>query len=790
MKKKICLMGISVLAAVLICAATVHAGQEAGTKEETNQAGTAAGRKDSVRAKHSEEKKDEKKEEKKEEKEQTGEDSENKKKEEQEKGDSEKEPEPGEGEDREEGDTTEGGEDIKEEDKEPEKPVIKPVEDMIMPEIQYPEADGKNGYYKSCPDIHIIHRENEAVTRYELTAADGTKKQGSLELADGTTQEAVHLPGGCLKDGDNVLLVWMERKEMDVTEKDDSEEGDLEEGDHLQEKQDSSEEQKNVFSKELHFLIDTKAPEKVRFFYNRAVGRHGIIVNESLEITVKSEDALSGMEAVCYQADDGSSGTIPGGNGTIVVNPGFHGRIRAYAVDQAGNQSEPVVSEPVLCENISPEIYIQAEGGAETWRSGPVKVHVDVSDPGLSSGIRSLKCYSAGRVVLQEENPGSTGEACMQADFVVDAVSEHGNGIPVIAEAVDWAGNYHTQTILLYIDSAAPVIQSEGIHDQMIAGEAVKGRIDFKEENILAYRKLEIWTINSDKTRKLLEKKEGGQDMSAAVQANGWEVSLEEDGIYEIYAAAKDLAGHESERRYQVIVDKSNPVIRYVDQLQGVYVPYFQWNYGKEDVVQDATEYSYEIRLDGRFYRTGTRVEEEGVRMLQVEAVDAAGNRSTAEAVFQIDHTPPQIRICDVENGLSYEELAAVSISVDGKGEYLKGVQVNSEKKRLEAGCQIYQQTFEEPGDYLIRVLAEDLAGNQESGQVTFRIEERKRMAAGMWKPVTKILRNENTPASPAAEDEDIEQENRMAGICLVFCLASAVAAFGFRQWRGHRPPR
>lgn len=115
-------------------------------------------------------------------------------------------------------------------------------------------------------------------------------------------------------------------------------------------------------------------------------------------------------------------------------------------------------------------------------------------------------------------------------------------------------------------------------------------------------------------------------------------------------------------------MDKTNPVIRYVDQMQGAYVPYFQWNYGKEEVVQDDTEYSYEIRLDGRFYNTGTRVEDEGVRMLQVEAVDAAGNKSTAEAIFQIDHTPPRIRIYDVENGTSYEEAAAVSISVDGKG--------------------------------------------------------------------------------------------------------------------------
>lgn len=804
MKKKICLMGISIFALILICAITVQAGQAAvknGDDVKTG-VGTEKGKAlvkslqdtekeqdvEGIKANHeqavdSADKKEDKK--------QTGEDSEKNEKDEQkedeqkkdetEKGDGGKEPDPAEGEGTEEG------------DQEPQKPVIKPVEEMLMPEIEYPEPDGKNGYYKSCPDIRIIHRESGAVTGYELTAADGSKKQGSLELEEGGTETAINLPEECFHDGENILRVWMERKETDAPDKDDKPDKDDAQGksdapekDDAQEKSDAPEE-KIVFSKEIRFSIDTKAPDKVRFFYNRSVEKNRILVNEALEITVKSEDTGSGVDAVCYQAGDGVSGTLPGGSGTVVLNPGFRGTIQAYAVDKAGNQSEPSASETILCENISPEIYIQAEGSGESWHSGPVKVHVDVADSGLSAGIRSLKCYSAGMPVVQEEHLSSAGVVHMQADFVVDASSEGGNGIPVIAEAIDWAGNYHTENVLLYIDNAAPVIQSDAIHDKMITGEALKGRIHFREENIFAYRKLEIWKTESDGTRKLQEKKEGGQEMPPGFLEAGWDVSLEEDGVYEIYAAAGDLAGHKSEQRYQVIVDKTNPVIRYVDQMQGAYVPYFQWNYGKEEVVQDDTDYSYEIRLDGRFYNTGTRVADEGARMLQVEAVDAAGNKSTAEAVFQIDHTPPRIRIYDVENGTSYEETAAVSISVDGKGEYLKGVLVNSEKKKLDAGCQIYQQMFEEPGDYVIKVLAEDLAGNQENEQVTFRIEAQKRMAGGMWKPVTKIIKNESAAASYVEEDEDTKKENGTAVVYLVLCLMAAGAAFGFRQRWIHR---
>ena len=175
---------------------------------------------------------------------------------------------------------------------------------------------------------------------------------------------------------------------------------------------------------------------------------------------------------------------------------------------------------------------------------------------------------------------------------------------------------------------------------------------------------------------------------------------------------------------------------------------------------------------------------EGGSRLLQVEAVDAAGNKSTAEAVFQIDHTPPKIRIYDVQDGISYEEMAAVSVSVDGKGEYLKGITVNSEKKRLETGCQIFRQTFQEPGDYQIRVLAEDLAGNQENEQVTFRIEEQKRMSGNVWKPVTKIFRNNNvTTGSQKTTVDNVEEPNRLAALCLALCLGLVVLTAVLRQW-------
>jgi len=746
------------------------------------------------------------------------------------------------------------------------------MEDLLMPEILYEEADGNQGYYKAAPEVRIIHKQADAVTKYEFLSADNSKKTGSLELMDGQGQESIYLGKEDFKDGRNVLRVWMEKdltgpdengeegngtggsgtggNELEGSDAGESSSGEGSGGNEAQENgsgesnsEDSSMEEngsaeygagkngsgdsrtdrdgtdgaslaengsvekaeedavddfskndtlkkdflptaepETVFEKEIHFLIDTKKPSKVNFLYNRAIRDDSILTNEPIELTLKSTDEGSGMEAIYYRTGDGAAGTMTGDSGSLILNPGFHGRVEAYAVDKAGNRSESGMSAVLLCESQPPDIRIEAEGKIDAWRSDPLRVNVKVLDPDLSSGIQCLKCYVGGEVTIHRENGYQTGIISMEDGFTVDISSEGGKGIPVVVEVLDWAGNFQSESRLAYIDKNAPAIQSDEIHDHMIAGQPVKGKIRIQEENDLASASMEVWKVTSDKKRELMEEKKKEPEPFSGPQEIEWDITLEEDGVYDIHMTAKDRAGHESRQDSQVIVDQTNPVIRYVDQMQGVYVPYFQWNYGKEEVVQDVTDYSYDIFLDGAFYTAGKKVTKEGVRMLQIKAVDAAGNEATAEAVFQIDHTPPRIRVYDVEDGSSYEDMAAVSISVDGKGEYLKEIRINREKMKLEADCQIFTRSFQEPGDYQILVLAEDLAGNQEKEQITFRIEEQKQLAGKVLKPITRIFRNADPTPARNTRIQNREQEKSPAVFWLVLCFVLAGTASVLRK--------
>ena len=91
-------------------------------------------------------------------------------------------------------------------------------------------------------------------------------------------------------------------------------------------------EPETVFEKEIYFLIDTKKPSKVHFLYNRAIRDDSILTNEPIELTLKSTDEGSGMEAIYDRTGDGAAETLTGDSGSLILNPGFHGRVEAIKV--------------------------------------------------------------------------------------------------------------------------------------------------------------------------------------------------------------------------------------------------------------------------------------------------------------------------------------------------------------------------------------------------------------------------------------------------------------------------
>lgn len=541
--------------------------------------------------------------------------------------------------------------------------------------------------------------------------------------------------------------------------------------------------------------IDVTAPEKVKFQYSDFEEREKVISNEKVELILKSQDKESGVAFIYYEISDGREGKLEGTEGSLILEPEFRGTVNAYAVDQAGNQSEISTSKEIICESTTPEIVLDLHG-TEGWNWDFVPVSVEIQDQEISSGLQSVKCYVNHEVVINEQIDLENAVSLWNGEFTVDIVSLNGSGIPIVVETTDYAGNIQTASRLVYIDRSYPQIEISGSYDKMISGEGVIMEIVAADENILENGKIMVWRNPPKQERSLYIEQMQEQAVPCQKNESGegcvWKLVLEEDGVYEVEVTAQDAAGHQQVLHQTVTVDRTNPIIRFIEQMHGTHIPYFQWNYDVSEMIEEFTEYQYQMTLNGRMYTSGTYVEEEGEKLLSVEVIDAAGNRSTANAVFYIDHTPPEIQAYQLKDGGIYEESAELNLEVGEPGAYLEGIFINSEKVNLTEDSQIFSQTLEEPGEYIVRARAKDLAGNKSELELKFRIEKRS-LAAVLFKPVKKLLSEEGNQEEQKEvqkkeqkkETSDMEggkrgMPERAMGILLFTGIVSGVGIAGY----------
>lgn len=420
--------------------------------------------------------------------------------------------------------------------------------------------------------------------------------------------------------------------------------------------------------------IDVTAPEKVKFQYSDFEEREKVISNEKVELILKSQDKESEVAFIYYEISDGREGKLEGTEGSLILEPEFRGTVNAYAVDQAGNQSEISTSKEIICESTTPEIVLDLHG-TEGWNWDFVPVSVEIQDQEISSGLQSVKCYVNHEVVINEQIDLENAVSLWNGEFTVDIVSLNGSGIPIVVETTDYAGNIQTASRLVYIDRSYPQIEISGSYDKMISGEGVIMEIVAADENILENGKIMVWRNPPKQERSLYIEQMQEQAVPCQKNESGegcvWKLVLEEDGVYEVEVTVQDAAGHQQVLHQTLTVDRTNPIIRFIEQMHGTHIPYFQWNYDVSEMIEEFTEYQYQMTLNGRMYTSGTYVEEEGEKLLSVDVIDAAGNRSTADAVFYIDHTPPEIQAYQLKDGGIYEESAELNLEVGEPGAYL-----------------------------------------------------------------------------------------------------------------------
>ena len=415
----------------------------------------------------------------------------------------------------------------------------------------------------------------------------------------------------------------------------------------------------------------------------------------------------------------------------------------------------------ILIDTKGPQIQMSVPQGFDAWYQQQVTLNVEGDDS--ESGISSISCAVGGKVIGSVERK--------QGSFVITYPSVMQKGVEVTVTAEDKAGNKSVQIKTVYIDKEVPKVTITGAKNYMITSKSivVTGTID--EENGLKDFDMKIIRESTEGTKKKMsvsEWKEEGTKKTVRYL-------LKKDGIYYIEIRATDLSGYTSTQKMQVIIDKTNPVIGYIDTLNQKYMKKFQWNYHPRDIIKDFTTYTYDVRLDGQLYPKGKSVTAEGRHKITVKAIDAAGNKAQAEAEFIIDHTAPEIIFQNIKDGEEYEEECSFQVELGKEEDIIQQIQINGEKQRIDLGLKKYEYTLHECQDYEIVVKATDRAGNEAEKRIYFQIVPKKLFIKRITEPVKKYLGAEHGQEKESSKEANAIQPTMKVPLILKIASVSTI---------------
>lgn len=413
-------------------------------------------------------------------------------------------------------------------------------------------------------------------------------------------------------------------------------------------------------------------------------------------------------------------------------------------------------------DSVRPVIGLEVSGGADIWHKEAAEVLVEASDGSNGSQIAEIICKTGEKIV---------GKSSKEAEkFIITESSQNGKGTPVTIIAADYAGNQTVVTERVFVDRDAPKALIQGVEDYTITSKSVQVSYLAEEENVIQTVRANILKEDIDGKKEETEitewktksRNESGETKKESVQ------TLAEDGLYKLRMDVTDMAGNVSHAERQLIIDKENPVIAHVDELDGKYLKKFSWNYSIEESIKDFTNYTYVMKVDDAFYRPGEKIEKEGGHVLTIEALDSAGNKGEAKARFTVDHTPPVIAFEEIEDGGKYEKEKTFYVRTENVEDQIEYIKINGKKQNRKKQKRGYEIQLNEAKNYEIEVKAKDFAGNEKVSHIGFEICEEKSLWQKIVKPVRKYVfyGNEKVIQDEKMAKED-EKERKKKNIIL-----------------------
>ena len=364
----------------------------------------------------------------------------------------------------------------------------------------------------------------------------------------------------------------------------------------------------------IHFVYtpDTQAPTIA--FTSPADGT--ITDNPTVTVTGTANDDV----AVASVTVNGVSVPFAGGTWTATVTLTKEGSnpITAVATDGTGKSTTATIQ--ITLDTTAPTVAIASPADGATLANPALTITGTVSDAG--SGIDSATGMTCNGIAATITGGTFTCNVTL---------AEGSNTIAIVA--TDKAGNRATPSLTVQLDTRAPqVVVSAPVANVCVSTTSLQVIGQATDPHLGAVT---------------LSITPGTGSVNVTPAADGsfsGTLPLGADGKYVVSVQAADTAGHTAVATIPLTVDRTQPAIEITSG--GAAFTGGAFNHAISINVRgvDADPaVSVTTTLGGTAYVPGTPVSTEGQYVLNVTALDCAGNTQQASVSFKIDMTPPQI---------------------------------------------------------------------------------------------------------------------------------------------------
>lgn len=284
--------------------------------------------------------------------------------------------------------------------------------------------------------------------------------------------------------------------------------------------------------------------------------------------------------------------------------------------------------------------------------------------------------------------------------------------------ATDRAGHSSATNTTFTIDKDAPVVTLTSADNYALTDEAVPTTIEITDDFYITKK------ITLSGTRTDIDGKVNNIDFGDYNPAGNPTIiyqNFEEDGIYDIEVTVTDVAGNSDTKSVHFTIDKTDPVIGDLPDIDGKILTSFSWEEDLDELVSDLTVCDVHMYLNGSEY-DGESAIEDGSYTLLITAEDELGHKVEKQVSFILDTKAPVFIVTGVEDGEVKNEEYAINVSLQLEEDTLTSVKLNGEDVLVSNNtCTI---SVTEKGEYVLEMTAIDEAGNESSMKLEFKYGE------------------------------------------------------------------